>query len=73
MALAFCHSHEITLRDLETYGVLQVIVTGASFSVAVLQPSMGGLCLCGHWSSSPLHAKDTQELFSMNGSMLRHA
>ncbi len=24
MALAFCHSHEITLRDLETYGVLQV-------------------------------------------------
>ena len=24
MALAFCHSHEITLRDLEMYGVLQV-------------------------------------------------
>lgn len=24
MALAFCHSHEITLRDLEIYGVLQV-------------------------------------------------
>ena len=24
MALAFCHAHEITLRDLEMYGVLQV-------------------------------------------------
>ena len=24
MALAFCHSHEITLRDLEMYGILQV-------------------------------------------------
>ena len=24
MALAFCHAHEITLRDLERYGVLQV-------------------------------------------------
>ena len=35
MALAFCHSHEITLRDLETYGVLQVMLTGVFHVAAV--------------------------------------
>lgn len=36
MALAFCHSHEITLRDLETYGVLQVSPP-TNYSACLLQ------------------------------------
>lgn len=39
MALAFCHSHEITLRDLETYGVLQV--TSVLHLIPALQPVIG--------------------------------
>lgn len=39
MALAFCHSHEITLRDLETYGVLQASPMGAMSSMITSRPN----------------------------------
>ncbi len=45
MALAFCHSHEITLRDLEMYGVLQVSLVVIPETKSDFEAHTYGLCL----------------------------